>query len=229
MIIARDSAALRQHREKPIADTHGLAADRRARSGVWLGRQRNRVIARGGIRRDEPVGHVGSGESRIAAAWISVSAPARQFEPDHVAARHRLASFRADRPARQETYPAWRAGLPTRPTARGMLDPFEIAQQTDRHPVRAPDFNHLPQPAPPFAGTARAVTKLPPTKQHRRDSFRRLDRNGSHTAGESRRTQTILVRARSRRPRNERSRCSSSARSRGRCQAAIRRQSSHLR
>jgi hypothetical protein len=72
--------------------------------------ERNAIIARCALARDQPVGGIERHLLRIALGSLAEAAAARQFEADKIAAGHALPALRADRPARDQGDPAGGAG-----------------------------------------------------------------------------------------------------------------------
>src|SRR5690242_6482365 len=158
-----------------------------------LCRKCHAVVALGGIARDEPVGDIGGDEIGIAQLGIAEAAAARQLEPRHVARRHGLAAFRADRPAGGEGDLAERA-RPAAVAPRARLpEPLEIAQQADRRAVGAAELDDLAQAAALLAGAARAFAELAAAEDDRRHALARLDGDGAHPAREGGDAQAVLA------------------------------------
>src|SRR5262249_45277317 len=134
--------------------------------------------------RDEPVGDVGGNRIGIALARRAMAGAARQLEPQEVAGRNGLPSLRPDRPARAAPHLSGAASRPGAAPARWIFHPREIARRAPGRAAGAADLDPLAEAAAELAGATRALAKLAAAEQHRRDRFRRLDRDGAHAARE---------------------------------------------
>src|SRR6266576_7210383 len=91
-----------------------------------------------------------------------------------------MTAFRADRLAGDEADPTRRTQSAAIAATRRVIDALEIAQQRDRHPVGAPQFDDLAEPAAITPGAARALAEFATAEHNRRDRLGHFDRDRAH-------------------------------------------------
>src|SRR6516165_1429884 len=158
-----------------------------------VGSNGDAIVALGRLTRNQPVRYIECHLLGIAIGGFAETAPARQFEPDEIAARYALPALGADRFAGDQGDPACGALAAAVAAPGRVADPLEIAQHRDRRTVGSAQFDNLAETAAVAPGPARPLPKLAPAEQHRCHRLGCLDRDRAYAGGKRGHIEPILA------------------------------------